>query len=566
METELTQMRTAVAAAQFTLPTPDVDMLRELQSGVINQLDDYLIPRYLRLDAPLLAVVGGSTGAGKSTLVNTLVQDAVTVPGALRPTTRDPVLIHHPGDAQWFQERHILPGFARVGPPVTPSAQPEPGSAPVLRLVPHASMQAGLGLLDAPDVDSVVDSNRQLAAQLLAAADLWIFVTTANRYADAVPWQLLRDAASREVVVAIVLDRVPPPVREDIAGDLYQMLVAHGLERAPLFVLEEQELTNGMLPATAVADLHAWLHTLTADALTRTQVVRQTLEGATANVVGQVEQLAQGLGQQDQTREQLQQLIADSYSTNRVEAALGDGALLRGEVLARWQDFIGTGEFFRALESRIGRARDKLAAFFRGRPQPEEQVKEAIGEGLHAVLVAEADAAAERAHALLLADPAGRSLLAGRDWSRAGEGFSERSAAAIRDWQKFILDLVQTEGQGRRTGARILAFSVNGIGVVLMIVAFSMTGGVAGAEVAIAGGTAVVAQRLLEAVFGEDGVRRLAKSAREDLLARVDRLLASEQQRFTDLIDRDQSAVGADDLAATAAAVRAAQPISEGER
>ena len=42
--------------------------------------------------------------------------------------------------------------------------------------------------MDAPDVDSVVEDNRDLAATLLAGADLWIFVTTAARYADAVPW------------------------------------------------------------------------------------------------------------------------------------------------------------------------------------------------------------------------------------------------------------------------------------------------------------------------------------------------------------------------------------------
>ena len=48
-----------------------------------------------------------------------------------------------------------------------------------------------------------------LAAQLLAAADLWLFVTTANRYADAVPWALLDGAAARDITVAVVLNRVP---------------------------------------------------------------------------------------------------------------------------------------------------------------------------------------------------------------------------------------------------------------------------------------------------------------------------------------------------------------------
>ena len=38
-----------------------------------DQLGDYILPRLASLDAPLLAVVGGSTGAGKSTLTRVLV-------------------------------------------------------------------------------------------------------------------------------------------------------------------------------------------------------------------------------------------------------------------------------------------------------------------------------------------------------------------------------------------------------------------------------------------------------------------------------------------------------------
>ncbi|WP_162457753.1 GTPase domain-containing protein [Actinotalea caeni] len=557
METELLAMRSAVESARYLLEAPGAAEARRLRDAVLNQLDDYVVPRFAQLDAPLLAVVGGSTGAGKSTLVNALVGDVVTRPGALRPTTRDPVLIHHPEDARWFEGQRILPGLPRVhgdgtAPAASPAADADAGSA--LRLVAHLGVRQGLGLLDAPDVDSVVDSNRHLAAQLLAAADLWIFVTTANRYADAVPWELLRDASARDVVVAIVLDRIPAGVMDEVAYDLYQMLGTEGLARAPLFLLPEQPLgPDGMLPAESVAGLRGWLDTLTFDAVTRSAVVRQTLAGATRRAAEHVLDLADALDEQAATRADLRTRVERAYTTEAVADALGDGSLLRGEVLARWQDFVGTGELFRSLEAGIGRLRDKLGAFVTGRPQPEEQVQQAIGEGLHAVLVAAADEAAERAQTALRADTAGRALLAGRDWTRATDGFEDRAATTIRDWQTFIVDLVRTEGRTRRTGARVLAFGVNGVGVVLMILAFSATGGLMGAEIAIAGGTAVVAQRLLEAIFGEEGVRRLARTAREDLLARVDRLLASERQRFLDLLVEEGA--GADDLRASARAV-----------
>ena len=66
-----------------------------------------------------------------------------------------------------------------------------------------------------------------------------------------------------------------------------------------------------------------------------------------------------------------------------------------------------------------------------------------------------------------------------------------------------------------------MAYGVNGLGVVLMLVTFASTAGVTGAEVGIAGGTAVVGQKLLEAVFGDQAVRELADQARERAARRV---------------------------------------------
>ena len=79
---------------------------------------------------------------------------------------------------------------------------------------------------------------------------------------------------------------------------------------------------------------------------------------------------------------------------------------------------------------------------------------------------------------------------------------------------------------GKRSKARFLALGVNGVGVALMIVVFAHTGGLVGAEVGVAGGTAVLAQRVLEAVFGDQAVRRLAETAKEDLDARVQALMS----------------------------------------
>ena len=183
----LSGLRAAIGATRYPLALPSAESARHSATALTDQLDDYLLPRLARLDAPLLVVVGGSTGAGKSTLVNSLVQARVSAAGVLRPTTRSPVLVCNPADAAWFRQGDLLPGLTRTT---------EPSDDPRARCSssPRRRSPAGLAFLDAPDIDSVVDANRALAAQLLAAADLWLFVTTAARYADAVPWELLRTA------------------------------------------------------------------------------------------------------------------------------------------------------------------------------------------------------------------------------------------------------------------------------------------------------------------------------------------------------------------------------------
>lgn len=168
-------LRETVAGATFAVD----DSAQAEARAVVDQIDDYILPRLANIDAPLLAVVGGSTGSGKSTLVNAIVGKQVSQAGVIRPTTRQPVLVANPADSAWFNSNRVLPGLARE--------QGEPGANPTatsLRTVSTDSISPGLALLDAPDFDSIDDRNRALASQLLAAADLWVFVTTPSRYAD----------------------------------------------------------------------------------------------------------------------------------------------------------------------------------------------------------------------------------------------------------------------------------------------------------------------------------------------------------------------------------------------
>src|SRR3712207_2223107 len=253
----LQALRDEVADAPLGLATLGRDAATRTAAEVVHQVDDYLLPRLRDLDAPLLAVVGGSTGAGKSTLVNSVLRARVTTPGVLRPTTRAPVLVCAPEDRAAFAGDRVLPGLTR-----TTGGQAGPGG---LQLETSENLPPGLALIDAPDVDSVVEANRDLAGQLLAAADLWIFVTTAARYADAVPWDLLRTAQERGTALAVVLDRVPPEAVGEVAEDLAGMLQRGGLAGARLFVIVARPLRDGLLPADQLAPLRESLHSLAAD-------------------------------------------------------------------------------------------------------------------------------------------------------------------------------------------------------------------------------------------------------------------------------------------------------------
>jgi predicted GTPase len=529
----LVRLRAALQSVALPLELPDIREQRDARGEMVNQLEDYVIPRIITLEAPLLAVVGGSTGAGKSTLVNSLVGSVVTESGVLRPTTRSPVLVHNPVDGDWFGADRLLPELERVSHPTH-----DPHS---LQLVPLDVVPQGLAILDAPDIDSVEESNRRLAAQLLAAADLWLFVTSAARYADQVPWNFLRQAAERSAAVAIVLDRTPEDAVDTVSTHLARMLAARGLKDSPLFVVREATLTeNGLLAPRHVAEIRGWLSDLGGDPQARSAMVQQTLEGAVRSLTRRVHTVADASLEQAEAAERLRAGADAAYDEEigKLLAATADGTLLRGEVLVRWQEFVGTGELLKTLEAKVGWLRDRMVNAIKGKPQQADRVTVAVESSLETLILEHAEAAAERAEASWRSLAPGQELLSdvGEDLGRASRGLRRQAERAVRDWQQDVLEMVRNEGADKRTTARFLAYGVNGLAVSLMVVVFASTAGLTGAEVGIAGGSALLGQKLLEAVFGDQALRTLAERARRQLEVRVRELLDEERHRYLDLL------------------------------
>jgi Cdc6-like AAA superfamily ATPase len=554
----VTTLRDQVSSTSLPLDLPGVAAAESGRRELLRQLDDYILPRLASLEAPLLAVVGGSTGSGKSTLVNSLVGSVVSAPGVLRPTTRSPVLVHHPDDERWFTPTRILPDLARAS-----GGSAVEGQA-TMQLVTSSSLPPGLALLDAPDIDSVVLGNRELARQLLGAADLWLFVTTAARYADAVPWDLLRQASERGTAIAVVLNRVPRISVPIIRDHLGSMLKEQGLGTAPIFTVTESELdADGILKPEEVARLRSWLSALAKDARARALVVRQTLTGALDSLGPRIQGLVDASAAQVTARTALDKAAQSAYAAAiaGVETGMTDGSLLRGEVLARWQEFVGTGEFFRQVESTVARVRDRIVAAVKGEPAPSVQLDEALHSGVAELIRAEGQGAAISTSRSWRALAGGSALLqAHPDLTRVSSDFDRSVTSLVHDWQGDVLELVRHEGRDRRTTAKVTAYGVNAVGTVLMLVTFAYTGGLTGAEVGIAGGTAILGQKLLEAIFGDQAVRTMAAKAKEALLDRTEAAFHGERDRFTAVLDEvDLRADQARTLGAAAAAVRAAR-------
>ena len=560
---------------------------RTLLAAMARQLDDYILPRSASVDNPLTIVVGGSTGAGKSTLVNTLLGEPLTQSGAIRPTTRHPVLLHRAEDEVALSPERFLPTLPRTRTSgMNAGLQALPGLDPKIAraLIPitTSALPQGIALIDAPDIDSVSEENRTLAKELLSAADLWLFVTTANRYADAVPWELLHEAAARSIAIAVVLNRVPEGDEEAIENDLRRMLDEAGIHAVLIHTVTEQPRDeSGMLAPVSLAPLTLWIRELGADAPARAAIARQTLAGAVETLAGNLQVLAAEQARQQAAHQSLATIAAEEYkdALTTIDGALSDGSLLRGEVLSRWHDFVGTGDFFRSLDSTIGRLRDRVGSALRGQPAAAQKVEDALESGVHAVVLDAAARASENTRTRWRASRAGRSLLARLDVPQTASAAPEKNAGANGDvkgevqsaedicsaavagqsrfWQGSVLEMIREEGADKRKRARFLSLGVNAAAVILMVAAFSLTGGITGIEAGIAGGSGVVGTKLLESIFGEDAVRRMATRARTDLLERMADLLTEHAQPFTVILEETDPQADAEDIHRAAEQVQA---------
>jgi 50S ribosome-binding GTPase len=586
LESALLELRDAVGRTQLLLDFPGIEAARAERQQVISQVDDYLLPRLRQSGAPILIAMVGSTGAGKSTLLNSVVGSQVSATGIRRPTTNSPVLACHPDEVGWFAENVFLPTLPRV----RQQGLAMPGRDGLLVLATSPGMPRGIALLDTPDIDSVVAAHRQFARQFLDASDLWLFVTTARRYADAVVWELLKDARTRGASLGIVLSRVPPDASQQLATHFGAMLEANGLGDIQRFVVPETVVTDAQLPPEVAAPVRAWLEDTSRGDDRRIAILTQTMSGVLDSFEVKVPALAAQAQTQISLCAELRSAADAAYAAALAEhdEAIRSGSLLSGEVVARWQDFAGTGDLMRTLEirkSKRGSQRSKR----HGITERAQALKSALRMSLEALATSLADRAAEDAMERWQASPAGAGLLTEarqaqqlplrsdlsyaslRKWEgelqwgfpgvaselaarlplggvdalgRSSADLPRRVTQAVSAWQDDLLHLVQTEKVTRRSIARIASFDPESLALVLTIGVLGYGAG----DVVVSEGASAAPQRLLTSLFGAGLLRDIGGRARQDLHERIRLLYSEEALRFTALID----AVGAPDDSAPA--------------
>ncbi|MFF5210651.1 GTPase [Streptosporangium sp. NPDC000396] len=524
----LTALRDGVTSLRFGLNLPGAEEARRTQNEILAQLDDYVIPRVRMSTAPALIVVAGSTGAGKSTLLNTMAGAKVSAIGVRRPTTGTPVLACHPDDHEWFVEGDLLGSLRRQD---APSPRAEPGG---LVLASSERLPPGVALLDTPDIDSVVEEHHEIAHRMLDVADLWIFVTTAARYADAPAWRLLRLAKERGARLAIVLSRVPPKSREVVTKHFVRMLTEYGLGEVDRFVINESKVTDGMLPDHEVAELRLWLTELSVDDQRRTRAVQATLSGVLDSFRSRIPALAKQLEAQVLFRSELRGDVNAAYAgaLAEIEEATRNGSLLHGEVLARWQDFAGSGDLMRTLHlRRPGRFAGKAS---KQAPERLSALKSALRAGLESVIASAAQRAAEESVSRWLQRPGvGESLAAAPGLGHASDELLRRAGKTIGGWQEHIIELIRTEGVTKRSVAKLVSFDVESLSLIFTIGLFGY-GSAEAEKAADAGG---LPQRLVHALLGAESLRTIGAKARSDLRARIGMLFDDETSRYFQVLD-----------------------------
>jgi len=541
---EQAQLIARLAERRWSLLAEDDDPgARDRARQLREHVRTYILPRVAAVELPLIVVLLGPTGAGKSTLMNTLARASVSRTGVLRPTTREAVLLATDADADALL-RSALAGM------------------PEGRLVraPATAARAGLAIIDAPDLDSIERANRVVADALVEAADLGIFVTTATRYADKVPFDVLQRIAERGLPLLIVVNRLPGDAeREVVLADFRKVLAGTALRglddsRIEIIGIDEGQLADSGESFTpdAAARVLARVDELAADRERRVALAKRALAGALAGLDPLLGSVGLDVEREAAEAEAVRAIARKAYDAELAALLeeLHGGTFLRAEVLRHWESYVKADQITRFFSRGLGRLRGTIVTAIRGMPEaPVGVMEREVSSDVVAATVSRATEAARRVAGEWSSRPRSAVRLA-RDpslWS-ASPDLAARLEPRLRDWVTSIATEVQARGAPKRDLAFGVSLGVNALAVAAMVGVFAHTAGVTGTEIGIVAATGFLNQKLLQAIFGEAAMREMIAGARERLEALLGDEFDRERRRYDVLVadpaDLQELAIG----------------------
>ncbi|NUP49156.1 MAG: hypothetical protein HOW97_17895, partial [Catenulispora sp.] len=226
-------LATRLSALEHLLKDTD-DRLSPEVAGEVGRILLRVHERIALSPDHVVTAIAGATGSGKSSLFNALIRFELAPVGAIRPTTTAGLA------CVWDPDRADGAGalLDRIG--VATHNRTLRGS-----LLDGAHRRAEpelapLVLIDLPDHDSAVRAHRDETDRAAAAADLLLFVTDPQKYADA-SWheRYLKQLNYHQQALVVILnksDELSPQDVQTVAGDLRRLLGEAGLDDVPLLV------------------------------------------------------------------------------------------------------------------------------------------------------------------------------------------------------------------------------------------------------------------------------------------------------------------------------------------
>jgi len=346
------------------------------RQDLLSSIEDFLLPRLSDAEAPAVASIVGLSGTGKSTILNSLAQQKLSPPGAVRPTTSAPVMWAHRRHAGRYWSEFVSAVRERVGP----SVELVLGDAPLV---------SSLTIIDTPPFDVGLGAGAEITRAVLKISDLCVFVASASRYADAAALDLMKQVRARGLPMLFVLNRLSSATEtsDAVANSYAQQLAAEGLIAEPdpslLFTSYEQGVigTIGGLPRAAVAGLHQELGEL-ADPSFRQQLLDQARHGVLAELAVASSHLAGPVAEEEAKTRQLVKGVEVIYQ--RHLDALGE-SVRRGDFAGEiegWPD--SASDLAHAATRRAGTAAQEAASGWSEDPQVRPLLEgEALGLWRH---------------------------------------------------------------------------------------------------------------------------------------------------------------------------------------